>query len=843
MSSSRQRFAPSLVLALAACAPSPQVIAPTCPDGGCATSDVLLRTDITVMSDAMRDVAIDRALDAPRDTAIDARDAAVCAEPGPCPGGVCVRGSCCPSARVCGSTCCAATQTCFANACVTPGAACRTSAECGAGGYCEPSLGGTLDAGVDGGSDGGSADAGRVCTTPLPPPGRCLTLPTRCPAGDAGVSDAGSCISRCEYRPPVGRLSAEAAWSWGQPRTPERFPEHIDVWSTPAVGRLYDANCDGRVDTLDPPDVVFVSGRAIHATTGLGTCCQCNGTTPTSCHTGVLRVVDGRTGADLLALDRASPTNVGFAGVSVALGDLDNDRDMDVAAVTGDGYVVVLDGAGRLLMTSDRPIPGSDAAAFGWGGGLSIADMDRDGYAEIAYGATVFSTAGGRLLLRYTGAGASGGGNVSQSLTTFADVDGAANLNLELVAGRAAYRADGTELWRRMDLPDGFPAVADLDGDGRAEVVLVGNGQAYVLDGATGTTRLGPLMLPGTGAGGAPTVADFDGDHRPEIGVAQANYYAVLEPDLARGTFTVLWRAENHDLSSSVTGSTVFDFEGDGAAEVIYADECFVWVFDGRTGAVRWTGLTTSFTGTEASIVADVDGDGHAEIVVVSNGADPGPMGWRCNMAPWNEPDATSGRIAWTPPSGAPAYRGVRVFRDVARSWVGTRPLWNQHAYHVTNICLASDDACTGTSYDGQIPRLERRNWTLPWLNNFRQNVQQSGLFNAPDATVSLAVTCALPPMLIATVRNLGEATLPAGVRVEFLGRGADGGQVVLGTANTNVTLFPGAAQELRISTPMGTDPEATYQARIVVDPARPTFRECRDDNNVSEPARAPCPG
>ncbi len=338
-------------------------------------------------------------------------------------------------------------------------------------------------------------------------------------------------------------------------------------------------------------------------------------------------------------------------------------------------------------------------------------------------------------------------------------------------------------------------------------------------------------------------MADFDGDHRAEIGVAQANYYAVLEPDLAARTFTVLWRTANHDLSSSVTGSTVFDFEGDGAAEVIYADECFVWVFDGRTGAVRWTGLTTSFTGTEASIVADVDGDGHAEIVVVSNGADPSAMGWRCDMAPWNVADPMMNRVAWTPPTGAAAYRGVRVFRDVARSWVGTRPLWNQHAYHVTNICLASDEACTGTSYDGQIPRLERRNWTLPWLNNFRQNVQQSGLFNAADATVSLAVTCALPPTLVATVRNLGEAVLPAGVRVDFFSRSADGGEARLGSATTTATLFPGAAQDLRVTTPMGTNPEGTYSARIITDPMRPTFRECRDDNNDSGPARAPCPG
>jgi hypothetical protein len=35
---------------------------------------------------------------------------------------------------------------------------------------------------------------------------------------------------------------------------------------------------------------------------------------------------------------------------------------------------------------------------------------------------------------------------------------------------------------------------------------------------------------------------------------------------------------------------------------------------------------------------------------------------------------------------------------------------------------------------------MEQDNWTTPGLNNFRQNVQGAGVFNAPDLSVSLAV-------------------------------------------------------------------------------------------------------
>ncbi|MEI8254735.1 MAG: hypothetical protein WCJ30_03595 [Deltaproteobacteria bacterium] len=346
------------------------------------------------------------------DVATDAQDTTPACTPGTaCAGGVCVGGQCCGAEHVCGDACCGAAEICFANTCVTPGNTCHTNTGCPTGSYCEPALGtgGTTDGGVTdasatdatpadatptdgsardaGPTDGGTGDAGgAVCTVTAPIPGRCLALPMRCPAGaDGGVADGGSaCIQTCEYRPPVGLLNATLAWSWGP--TALQYPAFTDVWSTPAVGRVYDANCDGHVDALDPPDIIFVAGRAIDATTGEGTCCQCNGTVPSSCHTGVLRVLDGRTGQELISVRSASAGSAGFSGVSVAIADLDRDGAMEIAAVTGEGFVVIIDRHGHVLRTSDVAIPGSGDASFGWGGGLSIADMDGDGAPEIAFG-------------------------------------------------------------------------------------------------------------------------------------------------------------------------------------------------------------------------------------------------------------------------------------------------------------------------------------------------------------------------------------------------------------------------------------------------------------------------
>lgn len=753
-----------------------------------------------------------------------------------CSGGVCVAGKCCSSAdAICGSTCCASGTVCLFEKCVAPGGPCFTGNDCKPDEYCETALGGGASGG-DAGTGETGGDAGATCPEPPPIPGKCVKRPAICPdAPDGGVADAGSgdCIPKCEYRPPSGgKLNAIQEWTWG-PKAKE-YPNQIDVWATPTVGRVFDTNCDGKVDQLDPPNVIFVAANAS------GTCCQCDGKTPTSCHTGVLRMLNGRTGEEIWSLRKASDASVGFSGTSVALGDLTGDGRMDIAAVTGEGYVVVVDATGKVVMTSDKPIPGAAATVggFGWGGGLAIADMDHDGAPEIAYGHTVYTTKGGKLTLLF----GTSPNNQNTDLSFFVDLDGASDGNLELVTGPKAIRADGTTLWDRTSaINNGYPAVGDFDKDGKPEVVLVNAGNLYILEGATGKTLLGPIKIPGAGSGGPPTVADFDGDKIPEVGVAMQNQYSVLEPDLAKKTAPVLWSAPNHDLSSSVTGSSVFDFEGDGRAEVIYNDECFLWVYDGPTGAVRFVGFTTSFTATEASIVADVDGDGRAEILMGSNRADPSASGWRCNVAPWNAPDPATGRPAWKPPAGGTAYSGITVFGDAANGWVGTRTLWNQHAYHVTNVCDDRDSACTGPNVYGSIPKDQQDNWTLPWLNNFRQNVQDKGIFDAPDATVSLAVKCSTPVVLEASVRNAGLASLPAGVEVGFYN--VSKGGVLVAKLTTSKLLFPGQTEVLTFTVPP-TDGgrDDTYQAKIEIDPAKPTFRQCRDDNDTSAEAKAACP-
>src|SRR3546814_3228283 len=102
----------------------------------------------------------------------------------------------------------------------------------------------------------------------------------------------------------------------------------------------------------------------------------------------------------------------------------------------------------------------------------------------------------------------------------------------------------------------------------------------------------GPVQVPtnasqeSSAGGGPPTVADFDGDGRPEVGTAGRTHYVVFDPD-EDGDDSVLWTNETIDISSAVTGSTVFDFDNDGSAEVVYRDEQNLYIRNGSDGALR----------------------------------------------------------------------------------------------------------------------------------------------------------------------------------------------------------------------------------------------------------------
>jgi len=157
--------------------------------------------------------------------------------------------------------------------------------------------------------------------------------------------------------------------------------------------------------------------------------------------------------------------------------------------------------------------------------------------------------------------------------------------------------------------------------------------------------------------------------------------------------------------------------------------------------------------------------------------------------------------------------------------------VWNQHSYHVTNI-----------EEDGTIPQHELPNWKQTGLNNFRQNKQPGSEFAAPDAIVSLQVPCGADE-IIATVRNTGEAALPANLEVTFYEGNATTGKK-LGTGHTTKALYSAQAEQVIISLASPSAELASGKTTASATVAVPTdVHECRPSNNTSAPAKALCTG
>jgi uncharacterized repeat protein (TIGR01451 family) len=417
-------------------------------------------------------------------------------------------------------------------------------------------------------------------------------------------------------------------------------------------------------------------------------------------------------------------------------------------------------------------------------GGPALADLDGDGTPEIVVGRQALNADGS---LRWSGTG--GRGNIAYgplSLAADVDLDGSP----EVVAGNTVYTSAGGILWR-VPVSDGFNAVANFDDDPFPEIVLI-TGSAVRLLEHDGAVKWGPVALPGGGAGGPPTVADYDGDGQVEIGVAGATRYAVFETD-----GTLKWAAVIRDTSSSVTGSSVFDFEGDGSAEVVYHDELRLFVLRGTDGAVLFQTPSSSCTAYENPLVADVDADGNAEIVAVANN--------NCGFG---------------------TQRGVFVFGDASDRWVGTRAIWNQHTYHITNV-----------NDDGTVPAIEANNWQV--FNNYRQNLPTVGSpFGAPDLTASYLrfAQQAGATTLTARIGNGGAAPVGPGLPVAFYDGRPGAGGVWLGTGMTTRRLQPGEFEDLSLNWP--APPGGDRDIYVVADDdgtGRGTHSECDETNNVHQ--------
>ena len=491
-------------------------------------------------------------------------------------------------------------------------------------------------------------------------------------------------LEECAYDPtPVDIVFApEVEWEWAPTDGDHPFNE---VMMTPVVGNLTDDNGDGLINDNDTPDVVFAAYR-----------------NPSYGATyGALVMLSGDDGSELLYQTTITLADGSIdypsSRAGVALADIDSDGTPEACFTTALNRLICMTAAGSVTLVGSAP---SDWSSNTFQGAkLSIADMDGDGSPEIAAGRAVYNADG---TLRFVGVGDNGGPAYMGS-SFMADLYG--DGTMELIAGSTVYDHTGATLWDSGD--DGFAGIADFNLDGSAELVVIHNRALSIYD-SNGSVLVNQSFAADCGSaaycGGPPTLADFDGDGLPEIGVSGAYSYTVWDFDFSTGSLTQLWQNATQDASSGATGSSVFDFEDDGIAEVVFADEERFYVWRGTDGSDQLgsAGLDpeqhASGTGLEYPSLADVDNDGSTEIILASNRL-------------WES-------------AGTTDWFGVRsIGSGSGDAWAGSRPVWNQHAYHMANI---EDDL--------SVPSPQDQSWTA---NNTFRAAQNTSIDDIPGAPQS----------------------------------------------------------------------------------------------------------
>ncbi|MBR4217838.1 MAG: VCBS repeat-containing protein [Bacteroidales bacterium] len=506
--------------------------------------------------------------------------------------------------------------------------------------------------------------------------------------------------SDCVSTPPAHAFDIQKKWE-----TPDPGPggDYAHSASTPLVA---DMDGDGYPEVLCPwytyHDHIYGGSNASSRTR------------PNCWLTTHVCVYDGKTGAYKYKI-QTPYYNVDAQPITLA--DVDKDGKTELFLIGHDKYVYCF-----------RYNANSSANDYKWKSAqpvdehyiLMVADVNNDGIPEVVCGPCIFNAITGTLILKgqmeNTGKGFFSPTNSNldaQYATTWrgypshifalADMDG--DNTLELCAGNTIYKmkitnSSGTSgnSWSilrqaesRSDIKewDGTTIVIDFDNDGDLDVAVLGQNTTatstsarwnrrydiYVWDGQTNKV-IANTSFEKRLAVSIPFAGDINGDGKAEL-IFNCNLNGNYQtPDMMRvyaydpssqGKMKLLFsQAEAQEFAES-SGFTVFDFNQDGADEIIYRGEKFLYILDGRTlGKLSDPIATRSNTSSEYPIVADVDCDGHADILFTERFV-------------WD----FTGEYAQTQPS-----RGkVMCYESkTPGAWGPARKVWNQTPYNVVNI-------------------------------------------------------------------------------------------------------------------------------------------------------------
>lgn len=591
--------------------------------------------------------------------------------------------------------------------------------------------------------------------------GRADCLDGTCPALDLGTPGNVSIPEECSGTTSSTVEVTDSPWDpviqW-QFNGPSASPSTNQAWVQPVIGNLDDDNGDGVVDEDDVPEVVLSMWGG----------------------TDYIVAIDGATGTEKWSYRNGSSRG------NLAIADVDADGEPEVIGASTSGYTIAIDGAGTLEWTSTEM-----ATALGYYM-ITVADLDEDGEPEVINNNIVMAGSDGTTLWEMTADRT----NCPYTIAGVGDVDQADGDQEVLWCGKL-YDSDGDELWDSGQRGNYgmWPVLLQADADDEAEIGWAG--QAWSLWEDDGTNIYTVNYSSSQKHPGPPCAGDFDGDDIAEVAFPSYQNFVMYELD-----GTEVWSVPMDD-TSGLAGCSGYDVNGDGPLEILFADQSTFKIFDGATGATLYT-YSNHRSGTifEYPSVADIDADGHAEIVFVSNSYGSG---------------------------GA----GVTALEHSGSGWPAAGTTWNVHDFAITNI-----------NPDGSVPREPEASWLK--YNVYRARVAVDDP-STPDLLVSITDVCVLdcdygPAAIAVQVTNQGGADVEAGTPVAIYGKDATGERLL-----TTVSL-PAIAAGTRIDgieVPLAVEqiPERGFRAVVDDDGTGASdLNECDETNNEDEWNDTFCP-
>jgi hypothetical protein len=228
--------------------------------------------------------------------------------------------------------------------------------------------------------------------------------------------------------------------------------------------------------------------------------------------------------------------------------------------------------------------------------------------------------------------GQSLGGGLAASLAgkpIVGDYDGDGKADLALVGGVGTSVALSTGSafskptpWTNIPFYGSKATLAgDVTGDGKADILAVNAGQTFVMP-STGTA-FGPAQIwatvPFYGSRGT-FLADVNGDGKADLIAINDSSVWVMTSTGTGFASPAPWSST--PFFGTVT-TTVGDVSGDGKADLVAVNATSTWVMR-STGTVfgapvSWSG--SAFYGTVITTVADVNGDGKVDLVALNSGS------------------------------------------------------------------------------------------------------------------------------------------------------------------------------------------------------------------------------